>query len=239
MKKMINYLKAAIILILLINFASIHPVSSQNKQEPVGNQVTLSTTRLLLYKSVDLLWAHKFKANNAWRVGAFYKPSDGSGEIQETHPFIIFSVDNTRKESDIYGFSLGIEQYRSRSRITTYWSGDLIYHHWMYYKALYDNGSGMDIDHYVNLQTQTLDIYGVRVLGGFKLQVPRHTSRIKMLLDFYTGLSLGAGFKYNQVFGSQKSNDAWVYYDAPLESKQTQVVAMFNLGLRLGLGWGK
>ncbi len=239
MKSVIKHLRAVFLLILLVNIAGIHAVYAQNQEEPIGNQITLSTTRLLLYKSVDLLWAHKFKANMAWRVGAFYKPSDGSGEIQETHPFIIFSVDNTRKESDIYGFSVGVEQYRHKSRITTYWSGDLIYHHWMYYKALYDNGSGMDMDHYVNLQTQTWDIYGVRVLGGFKLQLPQHSSSVKMLIDCYAGLSLGAGVKYTQVFGTQKSNDDWVYYDAPLESKQTQMVAMFNLGLRLGLGWGK
>jgi len=42
---------------------------------------------------------------------------------------------------------------------------------------------------------------------------------------------------YTQVFGTQKSNNSWVYYDSPVESKKDRGIMLFHLGLRLGLGW--
>ncbi|MCX6271353.1 MAG: hypothetical protein NTU44_09080 [Bacteroidetes bacterium] len=222
-------------LLILFPFFYLVPAFAQQEILPVKNELSLNIPRLLFYRSVELMYSRQIKSNQLLRIEAVFCPAKSKGTVIERHP-LLASVANFRKVSDIYGLTLGYEN-RYGKGLHYYYSGDIFYEHWSYNKTLYDNGSGMTMDQIKKLQSETRDIYGIRILIGYKALFPRYPSRHKLLLDFYFGESLAENYVRQQVYGIQESNDPWDYYDPPLIYKERKPRIQFHLGLRLGFGW--
>ncbi|MEI6574826.1 MAG: hypothetical protein WCO63_01460 [Bacteroidota bacterium] len=213
-------------------------IFAQQENMPVNNQLSINLTRLAIYQSAEILLCIKTNPNHSLRAEATYKPAYGNHFVQQTN-ILFFGISNFRQVSNIYSIALGIEEYDFQKKRKNYFSVDAFYEHQYYNKVIWDNGSGMSMDHVNKLQSETHDVYGFRFLSGRKFMLPSAESCQKLLLDFYTGVSVGIGFSQTKLYGIQNSNDPWKNYDPPLTTHDKIFSFGLHLGVRIGLGWSE